>query len=120
MAVTIAEEATGTLSATGSGTEDTVRDQAATTGVFQMVIDLTNLEGVNETAIIREYIQVLSGGADKLVNVATIHGLTLEDGGGGENPCVELPVRHNLYGYKVTLAQSGTGVNFPWSLREIG
>lgn len=120
MAVTIAEEATGTLSSTGSGTEDTVRDQAATTGVFQMVIDLTNLEGVDATIIIREYVQVTSGGADKLVNTMTLYGPTLEDGGGGENPCVELPVRHNLYGYKVTLEDDGSSKDFDWSLREIG
>ena len=115
MAVTVAEEATGTLSSTGSDTEDTVRDQGSTTGVFQLVIDLTNLAGVDATVIIREKIQVLSAGSDKVVNVATYYGPQV-----ATNTCVELPVRHNLYGYLVSLEDSGSTKDFPWSLREIG
>lgn len=121
MAITIAAEATGTLSSTGSSTEDTVRDQAATTGAFQMVIDFTNLEGVNADVIIREYEQITSGGSDTLIGGPYIfHGTALEDGGGGEAPGWSGPVRFNLYGYKVTLEDSGASKNFGWTLKELG
>lgn len=119
MAVTVSSEATGTLSSTGGGTEDTVVEEA-TAGVFRVYIDLSNLEGVDATITVREYVKVVSGGAYKLVNVASYHGTVLEDGGGGEGPALELPTREVLHGYKVTLADSGASKSYPWTEVEIG
>ena len=119
MAVTVTEEATDTLSSTGSDTEDTVVEETSA-GVFRVYIDLSNLEGVDATITVREYLKLASAGAYKLVNTATYHGVLLEDGGGGEGPMLELPTRDNLYGYKVTLADSGSSKDFLWLEVEIG
>lgn len=113
MAVPVAEEASGTLASTGSGTEDTVVEETSA-GVFRVYIDLSNLEGVNADVIIREYIKLASGGAYKFLRSTTYNGLHLEDGGGGEGPGLEMPTREVLYGYKVTLADSGSSKNFFW------
>lgn len=119
MAVTIAEETGGTLAATGGGTEDTVWEQTIG-GVYQGYIDLSTLQGVDATAIVREYIKVRSGEAYKLLNEATYYGITLPTGGGSEGPALELPVRQVLVAYKVTLEDDGSAKNYVYSLREVG
>lgn len=119
MAVTIAEETGGTLNATGGGTEDNVWEQT-TAGVFQGYVDLSNLQGVDATAIVREYIKVRTGEAYKLLNESSFYGLTLPTGGGSEGPALELPVRQVLVAYKVTLEDDGSAKNYVYSLREMG
>lgn len=119
MAVSVTEETGGTLSATGGGTEDTVWEQT-TAGVYQGYIDLSNLQGEDETAIVREYIKVRAGEAYKLLNEATYYGVTLPVGGGSEGPALEMPVRQVSIAYKVTLEDDGAAKDYVYSLREIG
>lgn len=119
MSVTVTEKDTDTLASTGSSTEDTVITETSA-GVFRLYIDLSNLQGVDARVTVREYMKLASAGSYKLINTEAYNGLLLEVGGGSEGPMLELPTRDVLYGYKVTLTDSGSTKNFLWLEHEIG
>lgn len=120
MAISVTEEATGTLSSTGSSTEDTIVEEA-TAGVFRLLVSWENLLAVNAYVTIRGYSKLASGGAYFLTEGPFVfHGTLLEDGGGGEDPAFVSDPVEVLYGHKWTLADSGASKNYLWLEHEVG
>lgn len=114
MSVTVSSANSGTLSSTGSSTEDTVFEETSA-GMFRGYIDLTNLAGVDATITVREYIKIGGAASYKKINQASYYGPQI-----GSNEVLELPTREVLYSYKVTLTDDGSSKNFDWLEEEIG
>lgn len=99
--------ASGTQTATLT-TEHSLYD-AATNGVFALVVDVTNLAGV-ETVELRAYTKVLAGGS-----YVQAHSVTFAAGEAA--PAVMSPPFLSPNGIKFTLTQTGgTGRAFPWAV----
>ena len=105
-------KSSGIKTATGSGTEDTLLD-TADAGIYALHVDTVNLID-GEDLTVRIYSAVLSGdaGADQLILERTISN--------DQDPEVHYVADTYLcpHGAKFTIAQTGTGVNFKWSVNE--
>lgn len=109
---TISEES-GTQTAT-INTEHTLNATSPNTvdGVYQFWVDTANMVA-GDTLELRVKEKVISAGTQRLVYLATQVGATLEK-------AQVIPSVVLLHGWDFTLKQTtGTGRDFPWSIRKI-
>jgi len=100
--------ASGTKTATGSGTEDDLATDTAN-HTYVLACDLANM-AAGDIVTLRLYTKVLSGGTERLAYVATYAHVQ------GEPAKYSVPVPANVH-LRATLTQSaGTGRSVPWSL----
>lgn len=103
-------EASGTLTATGSATEDTLATISLPRNM-SLIVDLTNLVG-GDAVTLRVKRKILSGGAIRTVYKETFAGVQTDPGA----ISVPIPSPHQCI---VTLAlETATPRNFDWSLES--
>lgn len=117
MAVTVVEEATGTL--TTDGTEQTLFTENDA-GVFFVRLDLNDLvaDATPDIIEVREYIEALASGTQRL-----LEGSPMTYQAGLCPLIVELPHRSIVANssYAVTVKRvAGSDVDIPWSEIEVG
>jgi hypothetical protein len=100
-----AEEATGTLSATGA--EDIIKEIADTVNKLHCFADLTNMQA-GDSVTVRQYMKIKSGGSYILYAEETYSGVqTL--------PMLYIVTKPARYGIKITLEQTaGTNRDYDW------
>jgi len=101
-------ETGGTVTTTGPGTEDNVYINDAPAGEFEprkVVIDLSDLAG-GETATIRTYYRIKSGGTARLKDEVTFAGVQSE-------PMKNVELEPNRFGIIVTI-EASAGVVVDW------
>lgn len=101
----------GTLTATGSSTEDTLAT-VTTAASLQLHVDCVNM-ATDDEVLIKIYSKVLSGGTERPMWEFSI-------ANDMDNIWVS-PVIINVISAKFTLTQRvGTGRSFPWAVYQIG
>jgi len=110
-AILVLTETGGTVTATGIGTEDNVYINDAPAGVFRplkVVIDLSDLAG-GETATVRTYYRIKSGG------VARLKGAPVIFNGVQAEPMKNIELEPNRFGIVVTI-EATAAVIFDWEV----
>lgn len=113
-AMLVLTETGGTVTATGLGTEDNVYINDAPAGEYEprkVVIDLSDLAG-GETATIRIYYRIKSGGTARLKDEVTFNGVQSE-------PMKNVELEPNRFGIVVTI-DATAGVVFDWEVHYEG
>ncbi len=101
------EVGSGTQAATPA-TEHTLYDNA-TAGVFELVVDATNLSGA-ELVELRAYVKVLAAGSYRQAHMVTV-------AAGDTSPAIISPPLLCPNGVKFTLKQvGGSSRNFDWAV----
>ena len=114
--MTVAAYATGTLSTTGSSTEDFLSSPNAM-GVYQLIID-TNDMAVGDTIIVRVYQIVLTGGTIQSDLCAAVHAnLQPADDKIKASVAVgnELTDTNSLR-FSITQTKGTAGISIPWKV----
>jgi len=104
-------ETGGTVTATGLGTEDNIYVNDAPAGEFEprkVVVDLSDLAG-GETATLRTYYRIKSGG------VARLKGAPVIFNGVQAEPMKDIELEPNRFGIVVTI-EATVGVIFDWEV----
>lgn len=101
----------GTLSTTAGGTED-VLATVATAATLQLHLDLSAL-AAGDTARVRIYSKVLSGGTERVIWEAGI--------GGDMDDIWVSPVVINVHHAKFSITQNnGASRSIPWAVYQVG
>jgi hypothetical protein len=107
-AILVLTETGGTVTTTGPGTEDNVYVNDAPAGEYEprkVVIDFSDL-ALGETATVREYYRIKSGGVARLTDEVTFTGVQAQ-------PMKEIHLEPNRFGVAITI-EGTAGVVYDW------